>query len=199
MKAEKTITYSYDPTARSLTVIIDGKPAGGFIGPDAESRFNELLGTGANITITNMATEAKRTALIRRFHAALAKQGIMGHKEEILSGYGVEHTSELSDGDLKELVERYSQFGEDESRKTKEVPAKVRSLRSDLLTVMNKLGVYVTNGDWGAVNNFCMKHAGKLLYQMDASELRKALRQFNAILDWSEKKRAETERKKMLN
>lgn len=191
-----TLTYTYDPTMRQLTIFIDGKARGGFFGPDAERQFNKLLLSGAEINITGMNAEAFKKVLIRNFHAALATQGIMDHKESILSGYGVESTTELTIDQLKEVVAAYSTGPR---HKRADDPADVRSLRSDILTVLNKLGIYTVNNDWHQVNEYCMKHAGKMLYQMNKEELVKARKQFNSILDWSDKKKVEIERQKLGN
>lgn len=192
----QTLTYSYDPTARSLTIFIDGKPRGGFLGAMAETKFHELLGSGAELTITAMNKDAYKKILIRHFHAALAAQGIMDHKESIVSGYGVESTTELDIDQLKELV---AKFSTGERSKRADDPADIRTLRSDILTILNKLGVYVKNNNWIDINAFCMGKAGKLLYQMNKEELVKARRQFNSILDWTTKKQAEIERLKLNN
>ena len=192
----QALTYSYDPTARSLTIYIDGKPRGGFLGAMAERKFNELLTSGAEISITAMNKDAFKKILIRNFHAALATQGIMAHKESIVAGYGVESTSELNIDQLKELVAKYSTG---ERSKRADDPADIRTLRSDILTVLNKIGIYVTGNNWDAVNSFCLDKAGKLLYQMNKEELVKARKQFNSILDWQIKKSAEIKRKQQMN
>jgi len=192
----QTLTYSYDPTARSLTIYIDGKPRGGFMGATAERKFNELLTSGVEISITAMNKEAFKKILIRNFHAALATQGILDHKESIVSGYGVESTTELNIDQLKELVAKYSTG---ERSKRADDPADIRTLRSDILTVLNKLGIYVTGNNWDDVNSYCLDKAGKLLYQMNKEELVKARKQFNSILDWQEKKNTEIKRKQQMN
>lgn len=133
-----------------------------------------------------MNQEQYRKHLIRCFHAALAKQGIIQHKEAILSRYDVDSTTKLSIEQLKSLVEEFS-----ENRKFD--TSRLRGLRSELLTILNRMGIYADNSDWAQVNNFCMKHAGKLLYQMSEDELVKARRQFRSILDWYEQKRRETD------
>ena len=189
----QTLTYTYDPTARSLTMIVDGKPRGGFFGPTAETKLNKLLDTDAEIQFTNMDTDNLKKTLIRRFHAALAHQGIMDHKETILSRYEFTSTLELSPDQLKELVDEFSGY----SRQVDN--ARIRNLRSELLTICNKMGVYVNNTDWSAVNRFFLAHTKKLMYQMDEQELVKARKQFNSILDWTEQKQELVNRQKLEN
>ena len=189
----QTLTYTYDPSARSLTMIIDGKPRGGFWGPVAERKFNNLLDTDAEIQFTNMDTDNVKKSLIRRFHAALAHQGIMDHKPDILGRYEVESTTDLTTDQLRDLVNEFSNY----SRQVDN--ARIRSLRSDLLTLCNKMGVYVNNTDWSAVNDFFMKHCKKLMYQMDEADLVKARKQFNSILGWTEEKKELINRQKQQN
>lgn len=192
MKAA-VIAYTFDPQMVRLTVYQDGKRMSALQGPYAQQKFNSLLLNGADITLTNVNQEEYRKHLIRSFHAALAKQGIIRFKPDIVGRYAVESTTELTIEQLKELVEEFSEGRRsfDDSRK--------RALQSELLVLLNKLGVYVTNNDWSHVNNFCMQHAGKLLYQMSEDELKKARRQFNSILDWQLAKSAEIERMKSQN
>lgn len=192
----QTLTYTYDPATRSLTILIDGKPRGGFMGPGAERKFSSLLLTGADISITAMNQEVLKKILIRNFHAALSAQGIMTHKESIISAYGVESTKQLNIEQLKELVTKYSTGLRS---KRADDPADIRTLRSDILTILNKLGIYVTGSNWDAVNSFCMDKTGKLLYQMNKEELVNARRQFNKILDWTTTKQADIERLKLNN
>ncbi len=192
MKNQLTITYYYDPAARSLTLYSNGKTSGGFIGPLAERKFQELLLTGEQINITNMTTEGEKKTLIRRFHACLANQGIMKHKADIISRFGVEHTTDLTTDQLKELVDEYS-------GKRQVDNARTRVLRSDLLTLCNKMEIYVNNTDWSKVNEFFMKHTGKLLYQLDEAELIKARKQFNSILTWHINKTESINRQKLMN
>jgi hypothetical protein len=176
-----------------LTVYQDGRQISAFQGPYAQEKFNSLILQGVDITLTNVNQEEYRKHLIRSFHAALAKQGIIQYKPDIVGRYAVESTTELTIEQLKELVEEFSDGRRkfDDSRK--------RALRSELLVLLNKMGVYMTNGDWSLVNNFCMKHTGKLLYQMSEDELKKARAQFNSILDWYLKKQSETDHLKNLN
>lgn len=192
----KTLKYTYDPGRQMLTIYTDGIERGCFLGQCAEQRFNGIIQSGASISITTMDSEKYKKILIRNFHAALATQGIIDHKESIISGYGVASTTELTIDQLKELVAKYSTG---ERSKRADDPADIRTLRSDILTVLNKLGIYVTGNNWDAVNSFCLDKAGKLLYQMNKEELVKARKQFNSILDWTEKKRTEIERQKLGN
>ncbi len=189
----QTLTYTYDPTARSLTMIVDGKPRGGFWGPAAESKFNKLLDTDAEIQFTNMDTENLKKTLIRRFHASLAKQGIMDQKEIILESCGVTSTLDLTTDKLQQLVDEFSGY----SRQVDN--ARIRNLRSELLTICNKMGIYVNNTDWSSVNRFFLAHTKKLMYQMDEQELVKARKQFNSILDWTEQKQDLVKRQKLEN
>lgn len=194
----QTLTYTYDPTARALTMIVDGKPRGGFFGPMAESKFNKLLDTDAEIQFTNMDTDNQKKNLIRRFHASLAKQGIMDQKETILESYQVTSTLDLTTDQLRQLVDEFSGYSRQvDASASSAQGARIRSLRSDLLTLCNKMGVYINNTDWSAINQFFLKHTGKLLYQMNEQELVKARKQFNSIADWTEQKQELVNRQKL--
>jgi hypothetical protein len=193
----KTITYTYDPTMRTIYVIVDGKVRGGFSGSRAEKKFYEALESGADISISNyMKSEEYKKALIRRFHAALSARGVMSHKGDIISAYGVEHTTDLTIDQLKELLEKYSTQNRE---KRADDPARIRTLRSDLLTICQKMDIYATNDDWTKVNDFFMKYTGKLLYDLTEDELVKARKQFNSLLDWHTKKQNESNRLSKLN
>lgn len=185
-------TFTFDPQMVRLTVYQDGRQISAFQGPYAQEKFNSLILQGVDITLTNVNEDQYRKHLIRSFHAALAKQGIIQYKPDIISRYAVNSTTELTIEQLKTLVEEFSDGRRfDDSRK--------RALRSELLVLLNKMGIYQTNGDWSRVNNFCMKHAGKLIYQMSEDELKKARAQFNSILDWYLRKQAETNNLQNLN
>ena len=191
----KTITYSYDPDARYFHVYVDGVVRGFFTADEADKRFNEALETGAEISLTTMTSDAIKRALIRQFHAALAKQGIMDYKSDIVGRYNVESTTELSKEQLRELVDEYTSYNRQVDN------AKIRAMRSEILTVLNKLGIYVNNTDWTAVNAYLMdkRIAGKLLWQMDESELLKLRNKLHGIFTKSVSASAEITRKQQMN
>ncbi|MGI6342007.1 MAG: hypothetical protein ACOXZ9_03380 [Bacteroidales bacterium] len=186
---EEKYTYGYDAQANAVCIYENGEFKGYFTDSYADKLFKRLLTTDGNLTLTNMVSNNYRNHLIRTFHACLAKSGIMEHKESILSGYGVESTTELTNEQLQELIDRYSVNRE----KTSTADVEVRRLRSDILVILNKMGIYATNNDWTAVNDFCLKHTKKMLFQMSVEELKKARRQFNAIADYVIKKKQENE------
>jgi len=184
---EKKITYTYDPESKQLNVYVDGKLRGGFIGDIATNRFIELLGSGKKIGLTNMNTEATRKLKVRQLRAIWIKLGLDEDRMDYLQEYGVDSTAKLTIEQLNELIARFNtNTGEDE----------IRSLRSSVLVVINKLGIYVTNNDWNAVNNFLMsnKIAGKLLFQMNIDELKQLRKKLNSILYKREVSKAEIER-----
>jgi len=195
----QTLTYTYDPTLRQLTAFVDGRPRGGFFGPDAERQFEKLLLTDVEINITGMNAKAYKKVLIRNFHAALASQGIMENKVDILAAYGVESTTELTIDQLKEALAVYSTG----QRKT---PAKaddprVPAMRSEMLTICNKMGIYATNDDWSRVNEFFTnpRIAGKPLNRLSLEELTALVPKMRSILTKYEKKQREIERLKLGN
>jgi len=123
-----------------------------------------------------MASKDRITAFHSALHAANARE----YKADMLAGYGVESTKDLTNDQLDELIERLN----DMQRKRKgEVPKAVRRQRSVILTILNKMGIYADNGDWSRVNAFLMQPriAGKLLYEMNSDELLALARKLRVI------------------
>lgn len=118
---------------------------------------------------------------IIRFHAALNGAKMMPHKADILSGYGVESTKELTDDQLDELIDRLNEM--QPTRRTEDCP-KVRRGRSVALTLLTRLGVYQDNRDWANVNRYLLQPrlGGKLLYERDLEELKTLNKQLRKIL-----------------
>lgn len=192
MKVIDTYVYEYDPSALILNIIKNGKSFGGFKGPAAEVQFQRLLETGADITISDMSNSIKN-ARVRRLRAMWVKQGIDQYRDAILQEYGVSSTADLNLQQLDELIDRFS-------NKT-EVTTRTRTLRSDVMVTLDKLGVYVDNGDWQRVNAFLMQPriAGKLLYQMSDDELLALNRKLRAMLAKKAEQDTEINRLKLLN
>lgn len=187
----KTI-YEFDPGAQTLTITKAGKPVGGFVGQSAEREFSRLLETGVDIKITDMSNSIKN-ARVRRLRALWVKQGVDQYRDAILEPYGVSSTADLNLEQLDELITRFD-------TKT-EVTSRTRTLRSDVMVTLDKLGVYAENGDWQRVNAFLMnpRIAGKLLYQMNDDELLALNRKLRAMLAKKAEQDTEINRLKMLN
>lgn len=187
---EKKITYSYDSQANQLNVFVDGKLRGGFIGNIADNRFTELLDSGAEIKLTNMNTESNHKAKVRRLRGLWIKQGIDQYRDAIMEPYEVTSTKDLTDDQLDELIARFSREQHDPADDT------IRHLRSDVLTLLTRLRVYTTPGDWTQVNTYLMnpRIAGKLLYQMNVAELKQLKTKLWSILSKKEECGKEFER-----
>ena len=120
-----------------------------------------------------------RTALNRRFHALLRDLGIMDRKEDILSGYGVASTKELTDDQLYDLIGRL----ENDHRNIREgsrSSGKSRSKhQSNVLAVLSRLGITedTTKASpeerWREVNEFVRSKnkARKIIPEMNSEEL----------------------------
>lgn len=114
-----------------------------------------------------------RTKLNRRFHALLNELGMMDRKDDILSGYGIESSRELTDFQMTELIDSL----EDEKRSRSE--SSIKHHRSVVLRLLTDIGVYYVNPHegkyttWERVNAFLNspKIAGKELYKMNEQEL----------------------------
>ena len=184
MKTKEKVSYNFDPDSLNLSISVNDKSAGGFSGPKAEEQFNRLLDSGAEINITMKKNPNIHGAKVRRLRSLWIKQGIDQHRDAILEPYGVQSTAWLNEAQLDELIARFS------AEQHPPVNDTVRRLRSEVLTVLNKLGIYATNGDWTAVNAYLMsnKIAGKLLYQLNADELTVLRTKLNSIVGKEAKK-----------
>lgn len=108
---------------------------------------------------------------IRRIHGALSGAKLMQYKQDWLSNYGVSSTKELTAAQADDMIQRLNEI----PKKQKENAAKAfRSARSACLVQINKLGIYMDNGDWSKVNEFLLQPriAGKLLFEMNLDELK---------------------------
>jgi len=171
----------YNPISGSMMYAVDGKPLHGFSGPIGERKFMEALDGDVRIIFT----DPKRSK-IKRFHALLSKLGIMEQKENILAGYGVEHTTDLTVGQLDEVIARFTSPDPSKGGELSHArDAALRKLRSQCLTVLQQMGVYSTNDDWSRVNEYLMqpKIAGKLLFKMNTDELKTLHRKLCSIRD----------------
>lgn len=183
MKKEE-ISYKYDPRQAHLLIYVDGKLRCGFKGVNAEKQFLHLLENdlSSDLNIIDMS-ESIRKAKVKRLRALWIKQGIDDMRDAILEPYGVKSTADLNEEQLDELLIRFNPW------KNSPPSEFVRNLRSDILVLLNKLGVYNTNKDWADVNNFMMnpRIAGKPLYMLSGQELEALRRKLNSILTKQEK------------
>jgi len=200
MKTKK-LSYRYDPEKERLAIMDGERNMGGFTGGYATRELMRLLGssTGSDtdpvIEFTTMKTEAERKQKIQRLRAIWISQGIDQHREVILDNYGVKSTADLSHDQLDELITQYS------AANNRPVSDEVRRLRSNVLTLLNKYGVYTTNDDWARVNQFLMNSriAGKLLYLMTADELKKLTRKLHSMISKRDEKMDEEKRRMWMN
>lgn len=121
------------------------------------------------------------TDRIRTFHALLANVGIMDQKANILDGYGVKSTKQLSDAQLDEVNARLRTMQQSKN----EAPRSLRLKRSTVLEQLEVLGVYKHNDPkkWERVNAYMLNKriAGKYLYEMDEKELTALAAKLRAI------------------
>jgi hypothetical protein len=177
MKTKK-LRYEFDPEADRLAIFDGDKNLGGFIGKGATREFLEALEKGAEVSITNRNNGMEKSKKVQRLRAIWISQGIDNHRESILEGYGVSSTADLNVAQLDELIRQYS------AEYHKPASEDTRNLRSSILTLLTRLGVYNTSDDWAAVNQFLMdkRIAGKLMYQCTDDELRILKRKLHNII-----------------
>jgi len=201
MKTKNKLKYRYDPAKERLAIMDGERNMGGFTGSYATRELMRLLGssTGSDtdpiIEFTTMKTESERKAKIQRIRAIWISQGIDQYRDVILAGYGVESTASLTHDQLDELIAQYS------AANNRPVSDEVRRIRSTVLTLLTKWGVYTTNDDWARVNQFLMspKIAGKLLYLMTEAELKTLVRKLHSMLAKRDKQVDKERREAFLN
>ena len=113
------------------------------------------------------------------FHVQMHRLGIMSSKAEILASVGVDSTLELTENELDDLIYRLKQM---DLARYEPTPL-MREWRSNVLTVINQLGIYANNGDWTKVNAFLLdsRIAGKLMYELTVPELKVLHRKLKSI------------------
>jgi hypothetical protein len=194
MKTKK-LRYEFDPEADRLAIFDGDKNLGGFIGKGATREFMNALEKGAEVSITNRNNAMEKSKKVQRLRAIWISQGIDNHRESILEGYGVTSTADLNVAQLDELIRQYS------AEYHKPASEDTRNLRSSILTLLTRLGVYNTSDDWAAVNQFLMdkRIAGKLMYQCTDDELRILKRKLHNIVRKNEEDLKQEKRSMRLN
>lgn len=139
-----------------------------------------------------------RNLMYRKMHAILRELGIQSAKPHILAGYGVDHTSELSDQDLQHLVDRLEEM---KTNRMNYQDTELKHWRSVLMNLLNRYGVYATADDWNHVNRFLLdkRVSGKLLYEMNLQELKQCCVRVRAILKVKSEQKEKYERLTILN
>jgi hypothetical protein len=123
---------------------------------------------------------------MRKFHALLRETEMESYRKDIIEGYGVESARDLTDDDLKHAVDHLTQI------KASALNYQLRKLRSVVLTLLQKLGIYSTNNDWTAVNNYLLspRIAGKMLFELNETQLEALIIKLNSILAKHKEKEA---------
>jgi hypothetical protein len=198
MKTKK-LRYEFDPEADRLAIFDGDKNLGGFIGKGATREFLEALERGAEVSITNRNNAMEKSKKVQRLRAIWISQGIDNHRESILEGYGVTSTADLNVAQLDELIRQYST--DPDSYRGKPASEDTRNLRSSILTLLTRLGVYTTQDDWDRVNQYLLdkRIAGKLMYQCTDDELRILKRKLHNIVRKNEEDLKQEKRSMRLN
>ena len=132
--------------------------------------------------------DEKKTA-IKRLHAIIATTRDGYIKQEIKNAYGVQSTKDMTLGQINEAIEALNRrTGYDPSARERERDQK-RIWCSKILGSLQALGITAPEGDFTRVNDVLSspKVAGKLLYQMDLTELKAAYRRLKM---WEKKEDA---------
>lgn len=127
-----------------------------------------------------------RLKAYRQFHALLDQLGLRERKCDILAGYGVRSTAELTDAQLSAAIYALSC---EAKRKKDAADDRLRACRSSVLRLLTDIGVYrIDRGDsrsvvWKRANSFVLqpKIAGKAFYDLSADELQRLAVKLRAL------------------
>lgn len=130
---------------------------------------------------------------IRTFHTLLHRLGMMGYKHDIIAAYGVESTTELEIWELDELIDK---LRSQEQYQRQELDAQLRHLRSTVLAILQRMGIYQDNGSWHRVNAYLKdpRICGKMLYQCSPDELRALVKKLRGVERKNNRKKADIDR-----
>lgn len=126
----------------------------------------------------------QREAIIRTIRGLMSACRLTANRPDILALWVAGSFDDMPDNDLVEC----RSFMELAYRcKTTLPPEPIRRLRSQALTLLNRIGRYATPDDWTEVNRFLLqrKVCGRLLYMLSESELMALIRKLRAIADKS--------------
>lgn len=147
------------------------------------------------MTTVQLAT----TNQIIRFHALLSQTGLKANKADMLAGFEVSSTKDLTRDQIEELNNRLQEILD--AKGTGQAPPTLRKKRSTALDLLTKMGVYKNSNSWTAVNKFLLdpRIAGKLLYEMNEEELDKLARKLRVMKKKQEENQAEIDRQAQNN
>jgi hypothetical protein len=132
----------------------------------------------------------------QKFNTLLYYGQMRDAKEHILSGMGVKSTTELSEKQLDQVIDRVQRIV-DERQSTQD--KQVREWRHKCLLMVNACGI--DTKDWNAVNAFMLdkRISGKHLYELTQTELVELHRKLHNVKANKDKKQAEINRLKTSN
>lgn len=141
-------------------------------------------------------TPHQRVAKIKYITHYISACKLTTNKQDILNLWGADSFDDLTE---EQLVECQKFVYDAYVGRTTEPTAAVRRLRSQAMTLLNKLGKYVVNDDWQAVNAYLLlrRICGKLLYMLSQGELVALVAKLRAIKDKKEKKLEEEKAKSL--
>lgn len=139
------------------------------------------------------------TNQIIRFHALLNQTGLKANKADMLAGFEVSSTKDLTRDQIEQLNTRLQEMLD--AKGTGQASPSIRKKRSTALDLLTKMGVYKNSDSWVAVNKFLLdpRIAGKLLYEMDEEELDKLARKLRLLKKKQEDKQEEIDRQAQNN
>ena len=124
----------------------------------------------------------QRAAKIRRINQLFSACKLTQNRPDVLALWGAHDFEGMSDVNL-DPCRAFLEMAY-KCRTTQPAEA-VRRLRSQVMTLLNKLGKYASPDDWTEVNRFLLqkKISGRLLYMLNEDELQALIRKLRAIGD----------------
>ncbi len=124
---------------------------------------------------------------IKAMHALLAQKGLMQSKADILAGYGVESSKDLTVTQLNDLLDWLKGQKTPTQHRQERVaaPPELRKVRSQSMDLLTRLGVYVDSGSWARVNAYLQQPqiGCKPLYDTTVADCVALNKKLYAILD----------------
>lgn len=127
-------------------------------------------------------TILERGVKVRRINSLMSACRLIPNRTDLLGLWNVQSYDEMTDEELLQL----QSFMEAAYRfKTTPASDAIRRLRSQVLSLLTKAGIYSTPDDWAKVNRYLLQRriCGRLLYMLDAQDLQALLRKLRAIGD----------------
>ena len=116
---------------------------------------------------------ATRKSKNQYVHVLLHQGNLRPHKADLLTGYGVESVSDLTDAQIDDFTERLKSMV---ATNKSDAPKEIRKWRSNCIAAAEDYLGYRLLGEtaWGNFNKFMLdpRISGRMMWELDEAELR---------------------------